>query len=142
MAEKVATEWVFRDRAGLIAALDGAKRKRRFSLEDLYVSMGARLLNRFLRGEQANLQTDTLFKAAEALDMEWVLRERSDTKAQRRVAHLKAEKEAREKKAMLTEAVEEVIVPTDRDEQGKLIRPLTAEERAQVEAILAEYSRT
>lgn len=136
---KVVNEWVVHDAASLRKAMAGMKAKRRFSLEDLFQRMGARLLNRFLAGEQDNLRSDTIFKALEAMQFEMVIREPSTSKTQKRLALLREEKE-KGQQALLREIAEEQAVPGDRDEQGKLTRPLTPQEQAAVQALLERYA--
>lgn len=134
MGKPPATEWVIHDRTALINALKAIQAKRKFSLEDLFVRMGARLLNRFLRNEQANLQTDTLFKAMDALGVEWVIREPKVPKGTKRLDLIRAQQ------AQKAESGTSAPVDLDRDEQGKLTRALTPEEYDEVERTLARYT--
>lgn len=132
-------EWVIYDNESLRKALNAAKSKRKLSLEDLFHKIGARLLNRFLRGDQENLYIASVFKACDAMELEVVIREPQRTKTQKRLDALRAERE-RAQKAMLREAVEEQVTQVDRDEQGKLTRPLTKAEVAEVNELLERYS--
>lgn len=131
-------EWIIHDAESLRKALDAAKRKRKFSLEDLKRRMGGHLLNRILRGEKADITASTLIKAANAMGMELVLREPQTSKTQQRLEALRKATEAKARE-LLTEVVTEQLIPTDRDEQGKLTRPLTEMELAEVDATVARY---
>lgn len=136
---KVVNEWVVHDAASLRKAMAGMKAKRKKNLESLFRLMGSRVLNRFLAGEQDNLRSDTIFRALEAMQFEMVIREPSTSKTQKRLALLREEKE-KGQQALLREIAEEQAVPGDRDEQGKLTRPLTAQEQAAVQALLERYA--
>lgn len=132
-------EWVIHDNESLRKALNAMKSKRKLTLEDLFHKIGARLLNRFLRGDQENLYIASVFKACDAMEFEIVIREPQRTKTQKRLDALRAEREMAQK-SMLREAVEEQVTQVDRDEQGKLTRPLTKDEVAQVNELLERYS--
>lgn len=125
-------EWVIHDAHTLRLAIKGMKAKRKKSLEDLFHLMGSRVLNKILRGEQENLRSDTIILAVNSLEFELVIREPQRTKTQQRLAALRAERDKGN--------VEPVAADPDRDAEGKLTRPLTEVERAQVEDLLERYS--
>lgn len=136
---KVVNEWVVHDAASLRRAMAGMKAKRKLSLEDLFHRMGARLLNRFLTGDQENLRSDTIFKALTAMGFEMVIREPSTSKTQQRLAALRAERETAQL-ALLHRAAEEEVAPGCRDVDGNPTRELTDQERAQVDEVLKRYT--
>lgn len=159
MSRRPTIEWVLTDTESLRTALSAMKKQRRLSLEDLFHRMGARLLNRFFRSEQDDLYFRTVMKAVEAMEYELVIREPQKTKTQQRLEALRKEREgtrAGEDRgralrpnpnfdpplpATLTDEVEATHFDPRRDERGR-IRPefeLTEQEKAEAEALLAEY---
>jgi hypothetical protein len=132
-------EWIIHDAASLRKAMAGMKAKRRLSLEDLFHIMKVRVLNRFLAGEQDNLRSDTIFKAVNGMNFEMVIREPSTSRTQKRLAALKAEKEQAQA-ALLRQVAEDQVIPGDRDSDGRLTRPMTEQEKAQVEELLERYT--
>lgn len=144
MADKppVVNEWIITDKASLYRALDGMRRKRQLSKEDMYRKLKNRTAVDVLRGKQENLRSDTLILTVNGLDFELVIREISTSnKSQRRVAALREEAERRTQEK-LREAMEEKVTGIDeRDPQtGHLKRALTPEEEAEVDRLLNEYS--
>lgn len=131
-------EWVIHDAHTLRAAIKGMKAKRKKSLEDLFHLMGSRVLNKIIRGEQENLRSDTIILAVNSLGFELVIREPQRTKTQQRLAMLRAEKEQAQLD-LLRRAAEEEVVPGDRGADGKLTRPLSPRERAEVDEVLKRY---
>lgn len=125
-------EWVIHDADSLRAAIRGMKAKRKLSLEDIFHKMGSRVLNKIIRGEQDNLRSDSIIRAVNELGFELVIREPQRTKTQQRLAALRAERDK--------VPPESAVADPDRDGQGKLTRPLTDEERSQVEDLLERYS--
>jgi len=143
MAEKptVVNEWIITDAESLRAALDGMRRKRRLNLEGLFHKVKGRMAGAFIQGRKDNLRSDTVINMVNALEFELVIREPSTSKAARRLAMLRAEHESKSKE-FVREAVEEQVTGSDRDAEGKLTRPLTDQERAEVEALLDEYAKS
>jgi len=142
MADKptVTNEWIIADAESLRAALDGMRRKRRLNLEGLFHKVKGRMAGAFIQGRKDNLRSDTIINMVNALEFELVIREPSTSKQARRLAAIRAEHENKSKE-FVREAIEEQVTGTDRDTEGKLTRPLTEQERLEVEALLDEYSK-
>lgn len=107
-----AREWILTpDMDSVRNALTGMMAKRRMTHTKLGVEMGSTtssMFSSFLRRVQAHLRLDSLLRAAEAMEFEVVIREPSTNKTQRRLAALKAQKEARRQAA-----ADEVALNTD-----------------------------
>lgn len=154
MTRRPNIEWVLTDTESLRAALSAMKKQRKFSLEDLYHRMGARLLNRFFRREQDDLYFRTVMSAVTAMEYELVIREPQKTKTQQRLEALRKEREgtragqvngraARPNPEFDPELPEPRKISFDprRDEQGRILGKLTDEEKAQAEALLDQYGK-
>jgi hypothetical protein len=143
MADKpsVVNEWIITDAESLRAAVDGMRRKRRLSLEDLFHRTKGRMAAAFIQRRKDNLRSDTIINVVTSLEFELVIREPSTSKSSRRLATLRAEHESKSKEA-IRQAIEEQVSGSDRDAEGKLTRPLTEQERLEVEALLDEYSKS
>lgn len=133
-------EWEVYDKESLMEAMNAIKAWRKFSFEDLFRRMGSHLLNRFLRGKQAQIQTETIFKFLQATDMVMVIRAPRKSKTKQRLDVLRAEREAAQVQET-AKAEQRKNEAEGRDAQGKLNRPLTEAEKAEAEALLAQYSR-
>jgi len=114
---------------------------RRMNQDDLGWKMGdgktrRNLFSAFLRGKQTDVKMSSFLDAMDALELEVVVRRRSD-KAERARAALRAERgiEAERAKAEAERAQNEA---EGRDEAGKL-KFLTPEVKAEVEATLEKY---
>lgn len=139
----VVSEWIITDKESLVRALDGMRKKRRMSLQDLYNATHNRSPADVIRGRQKNIRSDSLVGVIGALDFELVIREKSTRKAKRRVEILREEAQVRAEQAQAAQvdAVQEGSDDERDGNTGHLKRPLTDEERADAEALLERYGR-
>lgn len=139
MATPPTNEWILSDADSLRRALDGMRRQRKLSWEDLFHRAKGRNFYAFFHGVTANLRSDSLLRLAENLDYEVVIRPISTPKMQRRLALLASEKQAREAEQAAREQVQE-FEAEGRDETGKL-KVLTQRQHDEAEALLEEYGK-
>lgn len=136
-------EWIFDDQDSFIRAVDQMRRHRGYSPAGLGHALGKRALADLIRGTAVNVRSDSLITALAVLRFELVLRGiTTSTKAQRRLAILKAESQERGKGKDAPD-LETTQSDPRRDERGR-IRPevvLTEQEKEQAEAVLAEYGK-
>lgn len=139
-------EWVVKDNDSLRAALPAMLKFRKKNLEALAWAMARNgiarnLLAGYLRGSQKNLRCDTLFDTIEALDLEIVVRRKSDkTRIKAKADALRAERGLPPVELDRRAAVMALVPQDARDESGHLIRPLTEAEKAEAHALLDKYT--
>lgn len=138
---KVAIEWVletvedFRTKLPLMLAF------RKMNQEALGWKMGKgitcrTLFSAFLLGKQADVKMSTFLEACEAMELEVIVRRKTDKPA-RRLAGLAAEREAA--RAAESERVRAAKLEAEgRDGDGKL-KVLTPEVTAEVDKLLGDY---
>lgn len=142
---QVVLEWVLRNQEDLRVALPAMLKFRKMNLEKLSWVMSRNgvprsLVGAFIRGSQKNLRFDSFVDTIEALDLEVVVRRKSQNKTKAQVEALRRERglppgEEVHRAAVLALVPEEARDPAT----GHLLRPLTEQERAQAHALLDEY---
>lgn len=155
-------EWVLTDIDSIAGAIRGMMGARGLIQERLAQRMGGRnLFSNLFHGKAKDVRAMNLVAAAEAMGFEVVIREPSTSASKRRLeglrleaVQLRAAKAAQAAEKAKLEADEELLavapeeglsqagVTPERDEQGKLTRPLTEAERAEVEKLLGSYTFT
>lgn len=142
---KVVLEWVLADQEALREALPAMMRFRKLNMERLAWAMAKdgvarNLVAGFLRGSQKNLRGDTIFDVFAALDLEVVVRRKSEKRISLRTAALRAERGLPPVDEDKQQAVIKALVPDDRrDETGRIKGPLTEQEKAEAHALLDTY---
>lgn len=142
---RVVLEWVLKDQEALRAALPAMLKFRKVNLEQLAWNMARNgvprnILAAFMRGSQKNLRADSFFDSMEALDLEIVVRRKSQSKTKTQVEALRRERGLPPAEEVHRAAVLALVPEDARDPNtGHLLRPLTEQERAEAHALLDEY---
>lgn len=134
-------EWKLASIEDFRTGLASMMRFRRMNQDDLGWKMGngerrRNLFSAFLNGKQADVKMSSFLDAMDAMDLEVVVRRRTD-KAERARAALRAER-GRDAERVLAEQAMAENEAQGRDEAGRL-KFLTPEVKAEVEATLDKY---
>lgn len=153
-------EWTLTDLDSVTKALKGMMGTKKLKQEGLAGLMGGRnLFSNLFNGKAKNVNITTFLEAAAAMGFEVKVSFPTDNISKLRLDALKVEKaqlmalkaaaaaseaQRQAEQEMVKFAEDQVLAakdePVERDEEGKLIRALTDDERAEVEKILAGYS--
>lgn len=134
-----ALEWVIASPEDFRAALPAMMKFRKLSQEDLGWKMVSdngsprMLFSGFLRGAQSSVNLRSFLDAMDAMDLEVIVRRKSEKMSKRRLDALRAR--------VGKEGADAELASQGRDSEGKLldVSSLNAEQRAEVDALLTKY---